>query len=111
MADWKNYSIVSSHFHRGKVTHYLTAPTSIPASSMTSLLTASSNDSPGSTNPAKQEYIPVVISATMPVISERKLLTFRPRLLPAHQHLVTSRVHDTHDNDLGCVSRADEPIA
>jgi hypothetical protein len=39
-------------------THYLTGPTSTPASSNTSRLTASSNDSPGSTNPARHEYIP-----------------------------------------------------
>jgi len=42
--------------------YYLTAPTSIPASSMTSLRTASSNDSPGSMNPARQEYMPKMTS-------------------------------------------------
>lgn len=42
-----------------RITHYLTGPTSMPASSRTSLRTASSNDSPGSMKPAKHEYIPV----------------------------------------------------
>ena len=45
-------------------TYYRTGPISRPASSRTSRRTASSNVSPGSTKPARHEYIPAILFNT-----------------------------------------------